>query len=59
MTYIIQHNADKDIERNAEEVHDGASSLLWNVLRSHLHDRRPEYPYAALKGTKSKKLYAT
>lgn len=55
-TYIVQHNAHKDIERNAEEVHDGASGLLWNVLGPHLHNGWPEYAYTSLKGTEAKKL---
>jgi hypothetical protein len=30
-THIVQHNAYKYVERNAEEIHDGASSLLRNI----------------------------
>ena len=37
-TYVVQHNAHKNVERNTEEVHDGASSLLRNVLGPHLHN---------------------
>ena len=55
-TYIVQNNAHKDIEWNAEEVHNGASGLLRNVLGPHLHNRRPEYPYTSLKGAEAKHL---
>lgn len=58
-TYIVQNDADKDIEWNAEEVHNGASSLLRNVLWSHLHYGWPEYPNTSLKGTEAKKLETT
>lgn len=56
LTHIVQHNTDKDVERNAKEVHYGASSLFRNVLRSHLHDRRPEYSHTGLKYAESSKL---
>ena len=56
ITYIVQHNANKDVERNAKEVHYGASSLLRNVLGPHLHDRRPENPHTGLKCAEATKL---
>ncbi len=37
-TYILQDNADKDVERYSEEIHDSAPGLLRNVLRPHFHD---------------------
>jgi hypothetical protein len=58
-THIVQHNAYKYVERNAEEIHDGASSLLRNILRPHLHDRWPENTYTGLKCAKANKLDAT
>ena len=54
VTYIVQNNAHKDIEWNAEEVHNGAPGLLRNVLGPHLHNGRPEYPYTSFKGTETK-----
>lgn len=59
ITYIIEHDANEDIKGNAEEVHDSASSLLWNVLGPHLHDRWPEDPYTSLKCAEAKKLETT
>lgn len=59
VTYIVQHNTHKYVERNAEKVHDGAPGLLWNVLRSHLHNGRPKYAYTSFKSTEAKKLNAT
>ena len=56
MAYIVQHHAYEDVERYAEEVHDGASSLLRNVLGSHLHYGRPKYTNAGLKNTEAKQL---
>ena len=58
-TYIVQHNAHKNIERNAEEVHDGAPRLLRNVLRPHFHNGWPEYPHTSLKSTEAKNLNTT
>lgn len=57
-THIVQHNAHKDIERNAKEVHDSAPCLLWNVLGSHLHNGGPEYAYTCFECTEAKKLCA-
>lgn len=48
-THIVQHNTHKDVQRNAKEVHYGASCLLRNVLRPHLHHWWPEYPHTGLK----------
>lgn len=56
MTYIIKYHTHEDVERNAEEVHDGTSSLLRNVLGSHLHYGRPKYTNAGLKNTEAKQL---
>ena len=56
MTYIIQHHTHEDVEGNAEEVHDGASSLLRNVLGPHLHYGRPKYTNTGLKSTEAKQL---
>jgi hypothetical protein len=58
-TYIVQHNAHKNIERNAEEVHDGAPGFLRNVLGPHFHNGRPEYPHTSLKNAEPKKLNTT
>ena len=58
-TYIVQHNADKYIQRNAEEVHDGAPGILRNVLGPHLHNGWPEYSHTSFKGAEAKKLEAT
>lgn len=58
-TYIVQHDTHKDIERNAEEVHDGASGLLRNVLGPHFHNGWPEYTYTSLEGTEAKQLNTT
>ena len=55
-TYIVQHNAHKNIERNAEEVHDGATGLLRNVLGPHFHNGRPEYSHTTLKSTEANNL---
>lgn len=55
-THIVQHNAYEDIERNAKEVHDGAPSLLRDVLGPHLHDRWPEYTHTSLKCAKANEL---
>ena len=55
-TYIVQHNAHKNIERNAEEVHDGAPGLLRNVLGPHFHNGRPEYSHTSLKSTEASNL---
>jgi len=57
-TYIVQHDAHKNVQRNTEKVHDGAPGLLGNVLRSHLHNGWPEYANATLKSTEAKKLNA-
>lgn len=59
MTYVIQHNTDKDIKRNAEEVHDSTPSFLWNILRPHLHNGWPEYSYTCFKNTETDNLDAT
>lgn len=59
MTYVVQDDAHKDVERNAEKVHNGASGLLRDVLGPHLHDGWPEYAHTSLKGTESKKLNTT
>lgn len=59
VTYIVQHNTHKNVQRNAEKVHDGAPGLLRNVLRSHLHNGWPEYANTTLKSTEAKKLNAT
>jgi len=58
VTYIVQHDTHKNVQRNAEKVHDGAPGLLGNVLRSHLHNGWPEYANATLKSTEAKKLNA-
>lgn len=58
-TYIIQHDAHKYVQRNTEEIHDGAPSLFRNVLGPHFHYRWPEDTHTSLKGTKSKKLETT
>lgn len=55
-TYIVQHHAYEDVERNAEKVHDGASSLLRNILGSHLHYGRPKYTNTGFKSTEAKQL---
>ena len=54
--YIVEHNANEHINRNSEEVQNGASWCLWDVLRSQFHDWRPKDPDASLEDTKQKKL---
>jgi hypothetical protein len=58
VTYIVQHNTHKNVQRNAEKVHDGAPSFLGNVLGSHLHNGWPEYANTTFKSTEAKKLNA-
>lgn len=58
-TYIVQDNADEDIERNAEKVHDCASGFFRDVLGSHLHYGWPKQSYTCLKYTEPKELKAT
>lgn len=58
-TYIVQDNADKDIQRNTEEVHDCASGFFRDVLGSHLHYGWPKQSYTRLKYTEPEKLKAT
>lgn len=55
-TYVVQNDANKDVEWDAEEVHDGASSFLRDVLRSHLHNGWPEKTDTGFKSAKAKKL---
>lgn len=55
VTYIVQNDANKDVERNPEEVHYGTSCLFWNILGSHLHYGWPEDPHTSLKRTEAKK----
>ncbi len=31
LTHVVQHHADKEVERDAEEVDDGAAHLFWDV----------------------------
>lgn len=59
VTYIVQHNANEDVERDTEEIQNGAPCLFWDVLRSHLHNRWPENTHTSLKGTEPDKLKAT
>jgi hypothetical protein len=37
-SYIVEYHTNKQVKWYAEEIHDCASSLLRNILRSHLHD---------------------
>jgi len=57
--YIVEHNTHENVERNAEEIHDCAPSLLRNVLRSHFHNRWPKYSHASLKGAEAEELDIT
>ncbi|MCI13793.1 hypothetical protein A2U01_0034913, partial [Trifolium medium] len=52
------HNTHKNVQRNAEKVHDGAPGFLRNVLGSHLHNGWPEYANTTFKSTEAKKLNA-
>jgi hypothetical protein len=36
-TDIIQHEADRDVERDAKELHDGGPALLKNLTGARLH----------------------
>lgn len=58
-TYIVQYNADKDIQRNAEKVHYCASGFFRDVLGSHLHNGWPKQSYTCLEYTEPKELKAT
>lgn len=31
-SYVVQHDADKNVERNTEEIHYGASCFFWDIL---------------------------
>ena len=56
LTHIVQNNADKDIKRYAEEVHDCAPCFFRDVLGPHFHNWWPENPHTSLKSTETKKL---
>ena len=56
ITYVVQDKADKDVQRDAEEVDDGGSDLLGHMLAPHLHHAWPEDAHHELKGTESYQL---
>ena len=53
---MVQDEADKNVERDAEEVDDGRPDLLWHVLTPHLHHARPEYTHHKFKGAEGHEL---
>ncbi|KAL5098555.1 hypothetical protein RYX36_002882 [Vicia faba] len=53
-----QHNTNKNVQRNAEKVHDGAPGFFRNVLGPHLHNGWPEYANTTFKSTEVEKLNA-
>lgn len=54
--HIIEDNADKEIEGDAEEVDDGGAQLLGHVLASHLHHRGPKQAHAEFEHAKRRQL---
>ena len=51
VAYIVQHDADKHIERYSEEVDDGGSALFRHILAAHFHHTWPEDADTRLKRT--------
>ncbi len=47
--HVVEDDADKEVEGDAEEVDDGGAHLLGHVRRAHLHHARPEQAHAELK----------
>ena len=56
VAYIVQHDADKHVERNSEEVDDGRAALFWHILTAHLHHAWPEDADTCLKHTEGQQL---
>lgn len=54
--HIVEDDAHEDVEWDPEEVHDCAPRLLGDVLRPHLHDRRPEQADAGLEDAEAEEL---
>ena len=54
--HIVEDDADKGVEGDAEEVDDGGSHLLGDVLCAHLHHARPEQPNAEFKHAERRQL---
>lgn len=55
-THIVQHDADKHVERDPEEVDDCRSALFWHILAAHLHHAGPEEAHTRFKHTEGQQL---
>ena len=55
-THIVQHDADKEVERDSEKVDDSRPHLLRYMLTPHLHHARPEQTDSKLKHTECHQL---
>lgn len=58
-THIVEHDADKHVERDPEEVDDCGPALLRHILASHFHHAGPKETHTGLKHTKSQQLNFT
>jgi hypothetical protein len=56
-THVAKHDADKQVQRDAEYVDNGGAQLLGHVVRPQLHHRRPEHAHAGLKHAKGDHLH--
>ena len=54
--YIVENDTDEEVQRNAEEVHDGGAHLLGHMGCPHLHHAWPEQAHAELKHAESYQL---
>lgn len=51
VAYIVQHDADKHVERYSKEVDDGGAALFRHILAAHFHHAWPEDADTRLKHT--------
>ena len=55
-THVVQHDANKHVEGDPEEVDDSRTGLLGQVLASELHHAGPEDAHTCLKHAKRHQL---
>ena len=54
--YIVEDNADKQIQRHSEQVDNCGPHLLWYMLTAHLHHAGPEQADSKFEDTEGNQL---